>query len=144
MNRIQFYPKKELSDLLIAEAADSGVSVSQFVSDLLENYFGLRDGSALSLSELTGVVFREVQEYLQSGGVVEFDLNTASATYRNIPMVCGKRPSAVRASVGRSFAGKIGEAPFENVRKCKVNGVQKLSLNNALVYEVFTLNGEDE
>ena len=63
-----------------------------------------------------------------------FDLNDASPTYRNIPMVAKLKPSTVRASIGRSFARKIGKPPFANVKKYQVNGVQQLSINNALVY----------
>ena len=138
MNRVQFYPSKPLADILSAEALKNGVSVSQFVTDLLEDYYGLSNKSGLSITQLTTTVLNEVEEYVrQANGNIEFDLNMASATYRNIDMTCGKKPSTVRASIGRSFASKIGMAPFANVRKCVVYGNQKLSVNNALVYETF-------
>ena len=133
MNRVQFYPGKKLDDILSKEAKSKGVSRSKFVTDLLEDYKAVP-----SITELTTIVFEEIEEYIKNGGgIIEFDLNTASSTYRNIDMTCGKKPSAVRASIGRSFAAKIGKEPFENVRKCVVDGKQKLSLNNALVYETY-------
>lgn len=137
MNRVQFYPSKALADILNVEAANSGVSVSKFVTDLLENYYGLANHNELSITQLTTIVLKEVEEYVSTNGIIEFDLNTASLTYRNIDMTCGKKPSTVRASIGRSFGSKIGKPPFENVRKCIIDGTQKLSVNNALVYETF-------
>ena len=135
MNRVQVYPSQALSDILSAEAAAKGVSVSKFVTDLLERYYGL-SASAPSVTQLTSAVLQEIEDFLKAheGESVTFDLNDASPTYRDIPMAAGLKPSAVRASIGRSFAGKIGKPPFANVRKYQVNGVQKLSVNNALVY----------
>ena len=136
MNRVQFYPSKALADILSVEAAKSGVSVSKFVTELLENYYGLSNPSELSITQLTSIVLKEVEEYIKeeygkANKNIKFDLNKASLTYRNIDMTCGKKPSTVRASIGRSFGSKIGKPPFSNVRK-----TQELSVNNALVYEV--------
>lgn len=144
MYRVQFYPSKELADVLTTEAAKTGVSVSQFVTDLLESHYGLANSANLSITQLTTIVLNEVEEFLRkSTGSIEFDLNSASPTYRNIDMTCGKKPSTVRASIGRSFGSKIGRTPFANVRKCIINDVQKLSANNALVYETFVAEGEE-
>lgn len=138
MNRIQFYPNTRLANVLSTEAIKKGVSVSQLVTDLLEDHYGLSSNSGLSITLLTTKVLKEVEDYLSTAAVkTQFDLNTASNTYRNIDMTCGKKPSTVRASIGRSFRSKIGKAPFANVQKCIVNGKQKLSVNNALVYETF-------
>lgn len=137
MNRVQFYPSKALAEILNTEATNKGVSVSKLVTDLLEDYYGLAIPNQLSITQLTTIVLREVEEYIQTHGITEFDLNTASHTYKNIDMTCGKKPSTVRASIGRSFGSKIGTPPFDKVRKCIVNGNQKLSINNALVYETF-------
>ncbi len=137
MNRIQFYPSEDLANKLNTEALTNGVSVSQFVTDLLQDYYGLSK-KGLSITQLTTTVLNEVEEYLkQASSNVEFDLNKASSTYRSIDMTFGKKPSTVRASIGRSFASKIGKHPFAKVRKYVVNGKQKLSENNALVYELF-------
>lgn len=138
MQRVQFYPSEELAQILETEAKKNGVSVSLFVTDLLTDYYGLSQKSTPTITQLTSTVLKEVEEYIKkSKGVIEFDLNIASDTYRNIDMTCGKKPSTVRASIGRSFTSKIGKAPFANVRKCIVNGKQKLSVNNALMYETF-------
>ena len=136
MNRIQFFPSNTLAKKLNAEANVNGVSVSQLVTDILENYYSINSNA--SITQLTVEVLNEVENYLMIiTKNTPFDLNTASNTYKNINMTCGKKPSAVRASIGRSFASKIGNAQFSNVRKCMVNGKQKLSANNALMYETF-------
>lgn len=139
MNRVQFYPSKTLLHVLNSEATSKGVSVSQLVNDLLEEYYGISSKTNLSITQLTVIVLKEVEDYVrtQAKANTTFDLNIASATYRTISMTCGKTPSTVRASIGRSFAAKIGKAPFQNVRKYIVNGKQQLSTNNALVYEIF-------
>lgn len=137
MYRVQFYPNKALADILTSEATSKGVSISQLVNDLLEDYYGISSKTNISITQLTVIVLTEVEEYLKYAKANTFDLNTASATYRTIDMTCGKTPSTVRASIGRSFAAKIGKAPFQNVRKYIVNGKQQLSINNALVYEIY-------
>lgn len=138
MQRVQFYPSEALAKILEAEAKKSGVSVSLFVTDLLNDYYGLTQKTGPTITQLTSTVLKEVEDYIKStNGTIEFDLNLASATYRNIEMTSGKKPSTVRASIGRSFKSKIGKDPFVNVRKCIVNGKQKLSVNNALMYETF-------
>lgn len=140
MQRIQFYPSNALATILNAEATKSGVSVSQFVTDLLENYYEVSKTS-LSITQLTTKVLDEVADYIQnSNGSIPFDLNTASATYRDIPMTNGKKPQAIRASIGRSFAAKLGTGKFTNVRKYLVNSKQILSSNNALMYEIVAIN----
>lgn len=147
MNRVQFYPSKELAERLNEEATKSGASVSKFVTELLENYYGLSKNPELTITQLTTKVLNEIELFLKENeekGRVEFDLNMASGTYRQIDMTCGKKPSMVRASIGRSFVSKIGKPPFANVRKCLVNGTQKLSLNNALVYETFTTSNSSK
>lgn len=138
MQRIQFYPSATLADILDAEAKKNGVSISTFITDLLNDYYGLTKKNTPNITHLSAIVLREVEDYLKKANSrIEFDLLSASPTYRNIDMTCGKKPSAVRASIGRSFASKIGRAPFANVRKYRVNGVQQLSVNNALLYETF-------
>ena len=136
MNRIQFFPSDILAKKLNGEANINGVSVSQLVTDILENYYMINSNA--SITQLTVQVLNEVENHLKTiTKNTPFDLNTASNTYRTINMTCGKKPSTVRASIGRSFASKIGNAQFSNVRKCMENGKQKLSANNALMYETF-------
>ncbi len=138
MQRVQFYPSADLANILETEAKKNGVSVSTFVTDLLNEYYELAQKNRPTITRLTTTVLKEVEEYInKSKAPIEFDLNTASKTYREIAMTCGKKPSTVRASIGRSFGGKIGKVPFSNVRQCLVNGKNKLSSNNALVYETY-------
>ena len=137
MQRIQFYPSTTLASILGTEAKKNGVSISTFVTDLLNEYYGLTMKNTPTITQLTATVLSEVEEYLKTNGRSPFDLNSASQTYRDIDMTCGKKPSTVRASIGRSFASKIGKAPFANVRKYVVNEEQQLSVNNALLYETF-------
>lgn len=147
MNRIQFYPGEELYNILTAEAAKNGVSVSKYLTDFLENYWGLSEPGT-SVIDLTKRVLKEVEEYVADKTnshvkVEPFALEDVSAVYRDIPMTEGLRPSAVRASIGRSFKSKIGKAPFENVRVYKENGKAKLSANNALRYEIVYNSSEE-
>jgi hypothetical protein len=139
MQRIQFYPSEDLARTLEADAKKKGVSVSTLVTDLLNEHYGFSQKDTPNLTQLTAIVLEEVEEYLaKSNAPIEFDLNAASETYRKIDMTYGKKPSTVRASIGRSFGSKIGKAPFTNVRLSKTtDGKQKLSVNNALVYEIF-------
>lgn len=137
MNRIQFYPSSKLAAILSSEASNSGVSVSQYVTDLLETFYGLTRKNSPSITVLTAKVMAEVAEYVRKSATsTTFDLLSASPTYRNIPMVNGKKPQATRASIGRSFASKLGSGDFVNVHKYIVNGKQVLSVNNALMYEI--------
>lgn len=136
MQRIQFYPDKELANVLQSEAERNKVSVSTFVTDLLKEYYGL--SSRENKTALTRRVIQEVEDYLEQLSETDgntFDLNKASATYRKIPMTCGGKPNPTRASIGRSFGAKVGKPPFQCIRKCIRNGKQVLSENNALVYE---------
>ena len=137
MQRIQFYPNKELASVLEEEAKQKGVSISTFLTDLLNNYYGLIKENGCDITNLTTQVLQDIEEYIKTTTPDEFDLNSASKTYRSIKMTNGKKPSTVRASIGRSFKNKIGKPPFANVRPCMVNGKNKLSVNNALMYETF-------
>ena len=140
MRRVQFYPSEELYKILTAEAAKNGVSVSKYVTAFLENYWGV-SAPGTSVIDLTQKVLKEVEEYVaditsRHAKAEPFALEDVSAVYREIPMTEGLKPSAVRASIGRSFKAKIGKAPFENVRVYEENGKAKLSANNALRYEI--------
>lgn len=137
MQRIQFYPSNSLATILNAEAPKSGVSVSRFVTDVLEEYYEISSKGNPSITQLTTKVIDEVAEYVRnSSKSTTFDVNTASATYRDIPMTAGKKPKTIRASIGRSFASKLGKGHFVNVQKYVVNQKQVLSANNALMYEI--------
>lgn len=135
MKRIQFYPSNALASILNTEANKSGVSVSQFVTDLLEVYYGISTKSNPTITQLTSKVIDEVARYVRNEtNGKPFDLNQASETYRAIPMTAGKKPQTIRASIGRSFVSKLGKGDFTDVKKYVVNGKQILSQNNALMY----------
>lgn len=138
MQRIQFYPSEELANILNVGAQSKGVSVSTYVTDLLEEYCGMGKNS-VSITQLTATVLKEVENYIATlPKNVPFDLKTASKTYNEINMTCGKKPQTIRGSIGRSFGAKLGKAPFTNVRKCQdKNGKYILSVNNALMYELY-------
>ena len=140
MRRVQFYPSDKLYKILTAEAEKNGISISKYVTDVLEGYWGVSTPGT-SVIALTQKVLKEVEEYVADKTsrhvkAEPFALEDVSAVYRAIPMTKGLKPSAVRASIGRSFKAKIGKAPFENVRVYKENGAAKLSVNNALRYEI--------
>lgn len=147
MLRKQFYPDPKLANMLSQDAAKKGVSESTLITEILNEYYGLSVKTTTSLTSLTTTVLKEVEEYVKSLSAGDtFDLNKASATYREIEMAQfkgqTKTPKTVRASIGRSFVSKIGKAPFDHVKKStyvdkKGNIKQNLSDNNALVYEIF-------
>lgn len=138
MQRVQFYPSSELFAILEKEAQCKGVSISGLVSDILNEYYGLSKNVSKSVTELTVIVLKEVEDYISTLPKGEiFDLKMASATYNDIPMINGKKPQTIRASIGRSFGAKLGQEPFSNIRKATQDGKQILSVNNALMYEVF-------
>lgn len=139
MTRIQFYPDETLEARLISEAELNGVSISQLVIDVLNEYYNLNKSGQKTVTQLTKEILEEVALYTKdkpSGS--KFDLLTASTLYRDIPVTYSGKPSTVRASIGRSFAASIGKGRFVNVKKAVGwNGRQELSVNNALVYEII-------
>lgn len=147
MLRKQFYPDSKLATMLSQDAIKKGVSESILITEILNEYYGLSVKTNISVTSLTATVLKEVEEYIKTLSTGDtFDLNSASVTYRGIEMAQfkgqTKTPKTVRASIGRSFVSKIGTVPFANVRKSmyvdnKGKMKQRLSVNNALVYEIF-------
>ena len=143
MERKQFYPSAVLAKCLADDAQARGISESLLIIDILEEYYCLKSENEPSIPDLTRIVLDEVAEYVQGLPLGEiFDLATASESYKKIAMTKGRKPQFVRASIGRSFAGKIGKDRFANVRKAiqkNKHGVDTpvLSENNALMYEKF-------
>ena len=78
MNRIQFYPSQALADILNAEAAANGVSVSKFVVDLLDGYYNL-SASTPSVTHLTAVVLGEIEDFLTYIGASQAALSVMNA-----------------------------------------------------------------
>lgn len=137
MRRIQFYPSQELEQKLEEEAHISGMSISALVNEKLNDLYFPRDDDDFPLSVLTAQVLNEIEEYIANpDNPSEFDILSASKTFRGIEMVSKKKPSTVRASIGRSFASKVGTEKYVNVEQVKENGKLRLSINNAIMYKV--------
>lgn len=138
MKRIQFYPGIVLESKLDVEAQKLGVSVSTLVVDLLNDYYGLVPKNTLSLTQSTTKILEEVEEYICKLKLNdEFDLLSASKTFKNIEMVSAGKPSTNRANIGKSFSKKIGKAPFSNVEVVyRPDGKVKKTHNNATIYKV--------
>lgn len=140
MDRIQFYPEKNLATALNHDAMKLGVAVSTLVTDILKKHYGLVPITALSESELNAKVFDEVKSYisvLKSGD--EFDLCKASETFGNIEMAYAGKPSVIRAKIGKCFAKTVGTpGDFANVSvKLRPDGKIKRNQNNAAIYFVL-------
>jgi hypothetical protein len=137
MRRIQFYPNQELEYKLEEEARISGMSISALVNEKLNDLYFSRDDDDHPLSVLTVQVLKEIEEYIANpDNPSEFDILSASDTFRNIAMVSKKTPSTVRASIGRSFASKVATGEYANIQQLKKDGKLILSINNAIMYKV--------
>jgi hypothetical protein len=141
MKRIQFYPGRALEAKLDEEALRLGVSVSTMVVDLLNELYGLVPKNTLSLTQATTQVLDEVTEYINTLNVNdEFDLLSASDSFKNIDMISSGKPSAIRASIGRSFSKNIGTDRFSNIEIAyRSDGKVKKTNNNATIYKVVNV-----
>lgn len=141
MKRIQFYPTQELEQRLKSEASNLGVSVSTLVVDLLNEKFSLGNKNKYTESQLTKMVFDEIKSFVSDpkNNGKEFDLLTASNTFKTIEMTFDGKPSTIRAKIGKEFSKKIdlGQS-FPQVRRSykSSNGKLKKSQNNATVYKI--------
>jgi len=139
MRRIQFYPGEALEKKLDEDTQKLGVSVSTLVVDLLNEHYGLISKNTLSLSQLTKIVLDEIKEYVNDpSSDKEFDLLKASQTFATIEMADSRKPSIIRAKIGKKFAEHVGmPGPFLNVTPIyKANGKVKKNINNATVYGI--------
>ena len=140
MKRIQFYPTQELEQRLKSEASNLGVSVSTLVVDLLNEKFSLGNKNKYTESQLTKMVFDEIKSFVSDpkNNGKEFNLLTASNTFKTIEMTFDGKPSTIRAKIGKEFSKQIdlGQS-FPQVRRSyKSNGKLKKSENNATVYKI--------
>lgn len=137
MKRIQFYPSPILAEMLATDAQTSSVGVSTLVVDLLNHHYRLVPKNKLSLTQTTVQVLDEVEEYVKTLKInEEFDLLTASETFRKIDMVSAGKPSTNRANIGRSFSKQIGKPRFINVNVAyRPDKKIKKSHNNATIYK---------
>ena len=134
--KIQLYPSAELAKILIDSAQKKEMSLNALILEVLENEF--LDKEIRPLSELTKLVFDEVKLYVKQNPSEEFDLLTASETFRSIPMTDEGKPNPIRAQIGKSFANSIKNNRFGlPIQKVKLqNGKNKLSENNSLLYKL--------
>ena len=141
MKRIQFYPTQELEQRLKSEASNLGVSVSTLVVDLLNEKFSLGNKNKYTESQLTKMVFDEIKSFVSDpkNNGKEFDLLTASNTFKTIEMTFDGKPSTIRAKIGKDFSKQIdlGQS-FPKVKRSykSSNGKLKKSENNATVYKI--------
>ena len=139
MSRIQFYPDKELLAALDNDSKRLGVAVSMLVTDILKRHYGLVPESALSETELNSKVFEEIKTYVDAlNSRDEFDLVSASKTFRQIDMVYSGRPSTLRAKIGKNFAKAVDQNPdFSNIEVVRLHGDRiKRNYNNAAIYRI--------
>lgn len=116
MERIQFYPNKELKNLLEADARIRGVSISTLVTQMLQRHYGIAPNPAMTLAEAIPTVLDEVESYVYFLDVGEtFDLTKASKTFARMGLAVKGKAATNRATVGKVFAAKVGTAPFENI-----------------------------
>lgn len=140
MQRLNFRMEQTLFDKLEEDAKKGNVPVSTLIVDWLSRHYGLIPESTFTVTELTAKVFKEVEEYIstrKSGD--EFDLLTASISFRDIGMIYAGKPSTVRAKIGRIFVKKIGKpGMFKNIA-AQVNsrGNLKKSKNKSAIYVIL-------
>ncbi len=149
MERIQVYPPDELKALMDEDAKQKKVSISELTVDILMNYYGLIPKiEKKPLQEFYQKIFEEVEHYIELKIVekdadpkekIEFDLLTASETFRQLHMVADGKPAMNRAAVGRMFAGMVkdGMGIFRRIAPVTENGKPKKSVNRAQMYEVL-------
>ena len=141
MERIQFYPPENLTEIMKRDANTKQISISQLSVNILMKHYGLAVPTAdkRALSEVINEVIDEVKEFVMdhpSG--TTFDLLTASKTFKNIHMVADGKPSTNRATVGKVFVSKLGKDDFANVEIVRTeSGAPKKSVNRATLYQII-------
>lgn len=116
MERIQFYPSRQLKELLCSEANMKGVSISNLVIQLLQDHYHITPEPEITLTEVIPKVLAEVEEYVRKLSYGDtFDLISASATFEKIEMTVEGRPATNRATIGKVFTSRIGIPPFSDV-----------------------------
>lgn len=136
MERIQFYPNEQLKKLLEYDAKKNDCSVSTIVVNLLQEHYHITPTPVMNLDEAIPKVLGEVEDYIKEIKTGEtFDLLSASTTFADIQMVVEGRPGTNRATIGKIFASKIGDYPFENVKFAySSEGKILKSKNRAIMY----------
>ena len=144
--RIQIYPSAGLEKCLDEESKKRGIYVSALVQEILNKHYGLIPPYAKTDAEIEEQVFIELRDYVKRAAVgdgdVEFDLNKASDTYRELEMSYAGKPSILKANLGKKFAGMIGSGDFANVEQVRINGKLKRTVaNRAAIYRIIPTSG---
>lgn len=150
MERIQVYPPNELKALMDEEAKEKGLSISELTVEILMNYYNLMPQTEKKpLSELSQKIFEEVEYFIKvkieekdadPSEEIQFDLLSASETFRKIHMVADGKPSMNRAAVGRQFSGRVKEGfgVYGRVEPIyDFEGKPKKSVNRAQMYRIM-------
>ena len=149
MERIQVYTPDDLKALMDQDAKQKQLSISELTVAILEKHYGMIPKIAKKpLKELNQKIFEEVEHYIEMktaekdsdpSAEVQFDLLTASETFRQIHMVADGKPAMNRAAVGREFARKVKEGfgVYYRVAPVQEMGKPKKSINRAQVYEII-------
>lgn len=149
MERIQVYPPDELKAVMDQDAKQQQLSISELTVAILEKHYGLIPKIAKKpLKELKQKIFEEVEHFIEMktaekdadpAAEEQFDLLTASETFRQIHMVADGKPAMNRAAIGREFAKKVkeGSGVYYRVAPVLEMGKPKKSINRAQVYEIM-------
>lgn len=141
MGRIQIYADEDLQAKIDADCAVLGVNDNVLVLDILKKHYGLVPPDTLSDVEIEQRFFKELVAYVKGNPTDEFDLNVASATYRNIDMVYAGKPRILKATLGKKFAKRLGKDEFVNVEQVLINGKPKRTVGNrAAIYRIIESN----
>lgn len=140
MERVQFFPGERLGKALKDDAKAKKIPVSQLVIEILMKHYTLIQNER-PLKEVTTDVLQEIKEYVESHetGTI-FDILTASKSFAEIEMIAAGKPSANRASVGRTFAALVGKNEFQNVIVAEKDGVILRSPNHATMYKIISVD----
>ena len=140
MERIQLYPPENLKKVIQQDAEVKGLSISQLTVDILMQHYGLAVPveNKKSLPEIIDEVIDEVKTFVKEKPAnTEFDLLSASPTFRNIHMVAEGKPATNRATVGKAFLARLGKDGLENIHIARTkSGAAKKSANRATLYEI--------
>lgn len=149
MERIQVYPPDELKAIMDKDAKDKGLSISELAVEILMDHYTLGlETKKKPLSELSQQIFEEVEDFIRRKTMdkdsdpaeeIQFDLLSASKTFKDIHMVANGKPSMNRAVLGKQFSGRVKEGFGVYGRVEPVyddEGKPKKSVNRAQMYRI--------
>ena len=149
MERIQVYPPDDIKELLENEAKLKKCSVSELTVEILQKYYGkYSEEEKPPVQAFYDDIFKEVETFIElkikekdadPDRDIEFDLLTASETFRKIHMVADGKPAMNRATIGRLFSSNVknGWGIYRRVEAIKKpDGEPKSSVNRAQMYRI--------